>query len=463
MQLVKLTTEKISNLFKALICLLSITYCQFAQAQDNSPYSRYGIGDLVPSMNVANRGMGRITAGFNDFRFINFSNPASYTSFQAAKEIRTTKLQSGRTIFDIGVNYDSRILRESNNPEKFKAQNLLFSYMQVGMPLRSNWGLTFGLRPVSRISYNIRQTEFVDTIGENVATLYTGDGGSYLPNIGTAVKIKKLSIGINAGYLFGKKDYSTRRGFQSDSVEFKPSNHQTKTVFGNIFLQGGLQYSDTIKRDPKDPHNMTILTIGASGNLGTTLNAHQDRIVETFIRDQTLGDIRLDSVYEQSDVKGKLEYPGSFTVGFTVGNNPFNLKKANWMFGVDFTATAWSDYRFYGATDFTQNTWELKVGGHLRPIVRTGYFSAVTYRTGFFIGPDYINVGKKLSQFGATFGMGLPIANYNRLAQGQYTLINLAVEYNKRGNNGNLLKEDLFRVSLGLSLSDLWFIKRKYE
>ena len=59
--------------------------------------------------------------------------------------------------------------------------------------------------------------------------------------------------------------------------------------------------------------------------------------------------------------------------------------------------------------------------------------------------------------------MGLPIANYNRLAQGQYTLINLAIEYNKRGNNSNLLKDDLFRVSLGLSLSDLWFIKRKYE
>ena len=61
MQLVKLTTEKISTLFKVLTCLLSIAYCQFAKAQDNSPYSRYAIGDLVPSTNIANRGMGRIT------------------------------------------------------------------------------------------------------------------------------------------------------------------------------------------------------------------------------------------------------------------------------------------------------------------------------------------------------------------------------------------------------------------
>ena len=133
------------------------------------------------------------------------------------------------------------------------------------------------------------------------------------------------------------------------------------------------------------------------------------------------------------------------------------------MFGVDFTTTKWSNYRFYGATDYTQNTWQLNVGAQLRPVSNDNYFSNVTYRAGFFMGPDYINIGKKLSQFGATFGMGLPIANYNRLAQGQYTIINFAFEYSKRGSNSNLLNEDLFRVAVGLSLSDLWFIKRKYE
>ena len=461
MQLVKLTTERIPNLFKVLTCLLSIAYCEFAQAQDNSPYSRYGIGDLVPSTNIVNRGMGRITAGFNNFLSINFSNPASYTSFQAMKEARSTRLQSGRTLFDIGVNYDSRTLREPDNPTKFRAQNLLFSYMQVGMPLRSNWGFTFGLRPVSRISYKIQQREFIDTIGENVATIYTGDGGSYLPNIGTAVRIGNLSIGVNAGYLFGKKDYSTRRGFENDTVDFNPSNHETRTVFGNIFLQGGLQY-----RNRFNDKNKTLLIVGVSGNLGTTLNARQDEIVETFVRDPSLGDLRLDSVYEQIDVKGEMEYPGSFTVGFTVGPDPShqdNLRRSNWLLGIDFTSTAWADYRYYGLADFTQDTWELKVGGHFRPAPKSGYFSNVTYRAGFFIGPDYINTGKKLPQFGATFGMGLPIANYNRLAQTQATMINLAFEYNRRGNNANVLKEDVYRLSLGLSLSDLWFIKRKYE
>jgi hypothetical protein len=454
MQLVKLTTEKTGSLFKTLICLLSIAYCQFSNAQDNSPYSRYGIGDLAPSTHIANRGMGKISAGYRDFLSINFSNPASYTAFQTLKEARTKKIQSGRVLFDVGVNYDSRTLREPNTAEKFRAQNLLFSYMQMGLPLRSNWGMTFGLRPVSRISYKIGTRERL-SINDSVITLYTGDGGSYLPNIGIAHKIKNLSIGINAGYLFGKKDYSTRRAFINDTIEYNSSNHQTKTVFGNIFLQGGLQYIDTLK-------NEIILTLGASGNLSTKLNARQDLIRETFIRDPSIGDIRLDSVYEKLDQKGTLTYPSSFTVGFAV-ENTFNLKKANWLIGVDFTATSWSNYRFYGQTDFVQNTWELKIGGRLRPVPKNNYFSNITYRAGFSIGPDYVKVGNNLPQFGVSFGMGLPIANYNRLSPGQATIINLAFEYGKRGNNSNLLKEDLFRVSIGFSLSDLWFVKRKYE
>ncbi|TMI65460.1 MAG: hypothetical protein E6H07_05955 [Bacteroidetes bacterium] len=457
MQLVKLTIEKNFSLRIALIGLLSMAYCQFATAQDNSPYSRYGIGDLSPSTNVISRGMGRISAGYTDFLAINFSNPASYAHFQSLKEARSNKLQSGRVLFDVGINYDRRTLREADGPEKFVAQNAFFSYMQVGMPLSSKWGLTFGIRPVSRISYEIEMRERVQLTNttDSVLTVYKGDGGAYLPNIGTAVKLGKFSIGVNTGYLFGKKEYSTRRGFVNDTIEYNPSNHESNATYGSIFLQGGLQYKHTTK-------NKINITLGATGNLGTTLNAHEDRVVETFTRTTVGLDLRLDSVYTRSDVKGTMQYPGSFTFGFTIGSEP-EYKRSNWMFGADFTATAWGDYRYYGQTDFTQDTWQANIGGQFRPAAGNGYFSNVTYRAGLFGGPDYINTGKSLTQFGATFGMGLPIANYNRLAGTQATIINFAFEYTKRGNNSNVLKEDVMRISFGLSLSDLWFTKQKYE
>ncbi len=180
-------------------------------AQDNSPYSRYGLGDLVSPTNVTSRSIGGIAAGYSDPFSINFNNPASYSLFQSLKEQKSKKLAWGRAVLDLGVNFDSRTLRESNIPEKFVANNAVFSYLQVGVPLRKNWGMSFGLRPVSRISYKINQVEkLIDPSTQlpidSALTEFSGDGGSYLTTIGTGYKFNNgLSIGFNTGYLFGKK------------------------------------------------------------------------------------------------------------------------------------------------------------------------------------------------------------------------------------------------------------------
>jgi len=42
------------------------------------------------------------------------------------------------------------------------------------------------------------------------------------------------------------------------------------------------------------------------------------------------------------------------------------------------------------------------------------------------------------------------------------TVINTTFEVGRRGNNSNELKENFFRIGLGLALSDLWFQKKKY-
>ena len=124
----------------------------------------------------------------------------------------------------------------------------------------------------------------------------------------------------------------------------------------------------------------------------------------------------------------------------------------------------WNNYRFFGATDSVQDNWQLRVGTHFRPNARPGsYWSNVTYRAGVFFGPDYIRLANQVPIFGLSFGMALPLANFNRLSPYQFTNINVALEYEQRGNNDNQLKENMFRISLGLNFSDLWFTKRKYD
>jgi hypothetical protein len=86
----------------------------------------------------------------------------------------------------------------------------------------------------------------------------------------------------------------------------------------------------------------------------------------------------------------------------------------------------------------------------------------LSYRFGFSVGQDYIKVQQDLPTFGASFGVALPIRS-SRLALNQFNALNLSFEYLKRGNNDNVLKENLFRFSVGFNFTDLWFIKKKYE
>jgi len=45
----------------------------------------------------------------------------------------------------------------------------------------------------------------------------------------------------------------------------------------------------------------------------------------------------------------------------------------------------------------------------------------------------------------------------------QFTMMHTAIEFGKRGTGVNNVTENFFKFSLGLSLSDIWFIKRKYD
>ncbi len=482
MQLVKLITPKRINTLRvklAAFLILFFSAFQPAFSQDNSPYSRYGIGDLVPPTNINSRGLGGLSAAFNEPLSINFSNPASFSSFQTDKELKSNKLKSGRAILDVGINLENRTLKDPAFAERFTASNALFSYVQVGVPLKQNWGLSFGLRPISRISYKIRRRELLyDPITsqriDSAETLFSGSGGSYLASMGTGFSLfkrlkkdksgkeiigeEKLSVGFTAGYLFGEKDYSTKRTIFNDTLSsdyYNQANYQTTTNYGNLNFSAGIQYKVPLKKN-------LMLTLGAYGAWGQTVNASQDVLRETFIYDASIGEVRLDSVSDKRNVKGKIDLPSSITAGFVLQKYTVINKEGGWLIGVDFAQQSWDKYRFYGQIDSVQSKWEIRVGGQLNPIPKRNYFSNIAYRFGFFMGPDYIKVGKKLNQIGGSFGLGLPLAT-TRQAPNQATLINLAFEYGKRGNNSNLLSESLFRVSLGFSLSDFWFIKRKYD
>ncbi len=435
-------------------------------SQENSPYSRYGIGNLVPQGNIVNRSMGGISAGFADGptltsgpskgqatgQSINFMNPASYSNF-----VYST--------FDIGVQVDTRVLKSTNPASKYTSNNAIISYLQLGFPLLNgnkkaikkniSWGVNMGLRPVSKINYKIEKDSRITNI-DSLHTLYEGSGGLNDAFVGTGVRIKNFSFGINVGYLFGNKSYSSRLTFINDTVNYLKSNSATKTSIGGISFNAGIQYVIQLKK--RDTVRGT-LRIGAYGNLQKKYGASQDVLRETYTFDATTGaPTHLDSVYEKNGQKGNVQLPSTFGIGFTMENEHL-------LYGVDIETSNWDNYRFYGQQDLVKNTWTVKAGLQYLPAQNNSrkYSQFIKYRAGLFFGPDYIVADKKLPQFGISVGAGLPLKLKRAFYETQYSIMNVALEYGNRGNSSNNIRENIVHISVGFSLSDIWFSRYKYQ
>lgn len=445
--------------FKCRIGLTSFALILFTQlsAQSNSPYSRYGLGDMTPNTNLVSRGMGGISAGYADWYSVNFANPASFASFLAIKSQRSNKLESGLTVLDVGVNLENRTLIQPGTNNKFTSSDPYISYFQFGVPLRKNWGLAIGLRPVTRIGYRIDRGERItdpDTGAplDSVITLFNGSGGAFLPTIGTGFSIKNLSLGINMGYLFGRRDLTTNRVFINDTVNYYAADYTTNYSFGSLFFTAGAQYRIPLKQ-------RRYIRLGFAGNWEQNVKGSRDMLRQTYSVGPGGETIQIDSVFQTKDVKGNLTYPASYTAGFVFGSD-----STGFLFGVDYSATSWSKFKFFDNADPLQDNWKLMAGGQYRPKPGSNYFSNVAYRAGISIGEDYIKLNEALPLLGLNFGLSLPIRRtFRRDFNYRINTVNLGFELMKRGNDQQPLKENMFRLSVGFSFTDYWFLKPKYD
>ncbi len=450
MQLVNSTISKI-----VIFLLLSISLHINVNAQLNSPYSRYGIGDLTNHSNILNRGMGGISIGFSSERFINSDNPASYSAL--GFHDKDVSNGNGNLInFEIGSEFVSQTLNQKNPIAKYNSKNLLFNYMQLGFQVgkKGNWGFNLALQPIANENYKILNTKYIAGV-DSATTIYEGTGGTYKALIGTGYKYKNFSIGLNTGYLFGKKNTSTNLLLFNDTVDYYESSSNTKTSYGKLFLHTGLLYDFKLGKKNN-------LRLGLTYELQNKLKASQD--IERLVYDTDNSSnpyAGLDSIFVQKDIKGTIVLPSTFAIGITYEQSNSLL------IGADFSTTAWNNYKFYGSPDQVKNSWVFKSGIQWKPTDKNSksYWNNVTYRTGFNYGMDYIAAsGKIIPVYTATFGFGLPIKNNARTDNSPVQpVVNLALELGKRGNNTINLRENFVKVSLGVSLTDIWFFRRKFD
>ncbi len=445
-----------------LVCFVSTT-----KAQINSPFSRYGIGnEIYHSQNASSQGMGGFTAAYtasmngNFGQSVNFNNPASYSSLYM-------------TTFDLGVNLTNATLQRENPTLRYKSAYFIPNYLTVGLPIDKvrKIGMAFGLRPISQINYSIVEPKLLST-GDSLFNNYMGQGGLNQAFIGFGKGWKNFSLGFNTGVNFGKKNIENIKTFQynPDSTAFYQSKASTTTMMSGVFFQLGAMGEYTLKSvnhaKTTDKTEYT-LSYGGTFTLNQNLSAKQDELRTTGAY-STTQEIPLDTVSLTSNVPGTVNLPASYTLGVALHKKEVSNRGVydQWVLGLEYNGANWKDnYKFYGQSDLLANASMVRLGLQFCPNAfdYESYWSTVVYRAGFFTGKDYINFdGNGLNVSAITVGAGLPIRKY-RSYDYQFSLINLALQFGKRGSSSNSYQESFFQFTVGYSLSDVWFNKRKYD
>ncbi|MCS7074617.1 MAG: hypothetical protein NZ108_09140, partial [Bacteroidia bacterium] len=114
-------------------------------------------------------------------------------------------------------------------------------------------------------------------------------------------------------------------------------------------------------------------------------------------------------------------------------------------------------FRYFGQNQNLSSNLKIMAGVEYIPDVNGKWLKKMAYRAG--AAWEQMNIildNYQLSQVAVTAGIGIP---FLRTA----SRVNLGFEYAFRGKTDNgLIKEDFFRVRIGINFNDRWFIKRKF-
>lgn len=422
-------------LLGSLILFCTGFYSQtHAQSSISSPYSQYGLGDLSVISNTRTQAMGSIGYAMRGYYNVFPQNPASYSSFDSLS-----------FVFDGGMQANFSNLQSGLT--KASASNAGLRYLYFGFPVTSWLRTSFGAMPYSSVGYKVFD-EVVDSTVGRIRNTYEGDGGVNLFYLGNSFKLSKnFSVGFNFYYLSGKL-LKTNILSYPDSIYFLNTRVRNTTYIGDINFSAGLQYYTKIAKN-------TQLTLGIVYGNSQNARAEKDLLVETL-----LGGIGgtyetyKDTIVFTKGTVGSVKLPMTIGAGFSIENAD------NWLIGADFEYGFWEDFLVFDRADSLKNAYRVSAGFEFTPNSNSisKYWQKIKYRGGFRYNKTYLDLkNNQINDFGITFGVGLPL---KRLA----TTVNLGAEFGSRGTlNNDLIKDSYFRLTLGVNITERWFVKRKYD
>lgn len=417
-----------------LFILLLLTYGAEGQNLTQSPYSVVGVGEIHFAGTAQLMGLGQTAQAYRRPFEINVLNPASYSSMQ-------------QTVFEASFLYTSGTISNATATSGF--DNATFSSFVFGVPLSVKRGIALvaGVMPYSAVGYNLSTSKVYPGVPDYTGTTQLqGRGGLTRFMAGTGVRISNsLSAGIQVNYLFGKITSSQQLVFDRSLNKFNISEERVQ-VMQDFQYELGLQYH----------HSLNDL-YKISGGLTFIPSASLD--AKYSFTNRTLGwggsaMYTVDTIEHYENQGGETLLPQTIRTGIALE------RKGVWLLSADMNYTNWAAFRAFGLSDNLKNNLGMSLGASWIPDAQASksLMKRMEYRAGLRFDNGNIEInGSSVNCVGLSAGLGVPMGKTK-------SRLNIGLEYLSRGSTQNgLLKEELVRIMLGITFSDQWFVRYKYD
>lgn len=404
-----------------IVILLSCVTSVQAQNNTNSPYTRFGYGQVYDQTFSIGQSMGGTALGLRSKTSINTANPASYSA-----------IDSTTFLFEFGASL--LMSRFASDGVSTSTTNGNLEYLAIQFPVNHWMGFSAGLLPYTFVGYDFSSSDSTKigsgTTNYSYTEEFIGYGGMNQVYLGTSVDLfSHLSLGLNVYYIFGNIDYE--RDLVYDNTGTTSTYYSSELNLHSFNWRAGLQYHNVFE----EKH---ALTVGAIFELQTDLSSDMTTIAYSTDTVTTT----LDNAYQ---------LPTTIGLGL---NYTYNNK---YMFALDYNYMDFAGAKFAGKTDSLNIYQSLNAGfQYVRNDQGRKFWDRVRWRCGGNYRQSYVKIGPDNSYaYSITAGMGIPLKN-------SLSLLNINFEYGQRLNNDYTnIDESYFKIGLNMSLNESWFQKRK--
>ncbi len=401
--------------------LISISCFSQSGNLTGSPYSLFGLGVESNSGTGINSGIGRTGIALEAPSSINLYNSASFAT-----------ILEDRFILDLGMYSELQNIKSGDREEFRFASN--FSNLAMAVSLSDKSGAGLSLIPSSSVGYALIGIEStVEGSNDTFRTNIVGSGGINEVRFDYAYSLmKNLSTGIKLSYLFGTIE-------EDESIITSESllNIGETNYYNGLKVGLGLQYQFL------DNYNFGLVF-----DFPTNLNGKRDTFVEKLSPSGL--SILEDTIDENIE---NFELPLKFGFGFSTKIKTLQLN-------ADYTFNAWSSTNQSDTIgDYVnQNIFGLGAEYTIDP-TSLKYWKRINFRAGLNYNSGYLEVDNtRIDNYEASIGFGIPLGRQS------YSLLNISYTSGIRGTTDSFLVEENYNtLNINLTLSNLWFQKRKYN